>query len=101
MKPVATLSLETLRQFGWTLWDPICLEATECPRDEYDTYLLELVSLLRHGAAMDEAVEYLIHAETETIGMRRRIDTRSRAERLAEAVEGYLEGLPAGPLDIG
>jgi hypothetical protein len=99
MKPVATPSLETLPQFGWDLWDPIGLKATECPRDEYDTYLLQLMGLLRDCATTAEAIEYLIRSETGTIGMRWRADTQSRAEHLTEAVRRYLEGFPAGPLD--
>ena len=100
MQPVGTLSLETLRQLGWDFWDPICLKETECPRDEYDTYLLGLVSRLRNGASSSEAVEYLIEAETRTIGMGPGANTRSRAEHLVEAVKGYLTGFPAGPLDL-
>lgn len=100
MKSVGTLSRDTLRQFGWDLWDPIGLKEIACPRDEYDAYLLKVVSLLRHGATTVEVVEYLIDAETRTIGMRPRADTRDRAERLVEAVQSYVKSVPVGPIRV-
>ncbi len=101
MKKLARrISLNSLRQFGWDLWDPIGLKDTDCPRDEYDTYLQSLVSLLRDGATMLEAVEYLIDMETRYIGMPPRANTRTRAERLVLAVEIYMNDIPAGPPDM-
>lgn len=91
------VSLSELRRLGWDFWDPIGLKETECPRDEYDGYLLGLVGLLRRPVTPAEAVEYLVEAETRTMGLDPRPDTRRRAEHLVEAVQTYLNELPPGP----
>jgi len=98
-KSARSISLNSLRQFGWDLWDPIGLKDTDCPRDEYDTYLLNLVSLLRDGTTTVEAIEYLIDMETRYIGMPPRADNGARAERLVWAVQTYMKDFPVGRPD--
>jgi hypothetical protein len=93
MKSVRTLSLKKLRQLGWDLWDTTGLKETDCPRDEYDTYLLRLVSLYRLRVSEAEAIEYITKSETVTIGVTARADARSRADSLVQAVWLYLKDL--------
>ena len=69
MQPVGTLLLETLRDLGRNLWDPIGLRETHYPRNEYDVYLLALAGLLRRGATTAEAVDYLVGVTTEALGL--------------------------------
>lgn len=96
MSKALPISLDRLRELGWSLWDPIGLEDSGCPRDEYDTYLWGLVSRLLHGASEDEAADYLVAMEARTIGLTPRADTQGRAEALVAAVGAYLRSFSGG-----
>jgi len=100
MDKIGAVSLERLRQYGWELWDPIGLADTGCPRDEYDTYLLQLVGRLRDGDSDAEATAYLVRMEIEWMGLPPRATTQARAQALVAAVRGYLAGFAAGPLKV-
>ena len=40
MADIPFIALSRLREIGWSAWDPIGLADSDCPRDEYDAYLL-------------------------------------------------------------
>jgi len=61
--------LEKLKALLWEEWDPIGLNDTDCPRDEYDSYALRLYSMLKSNASRDEVLNYLVWVRTEYIGI--------------------------------
>ena len=93
------VQLSELRRIGWRGWDPIGLSdgsefgPANCA-DEYDSYLLEVVSMLCRGASRDEAAMYLDSIAREHIGMPVEVNaSRSTVDALAN----YLAQLPEKP----
>ena len=94
------IKLSEVRRIGWQYWDPIGLSdgsefgPANCA-DEYDSYLLTVVSMLCRGATRDQAVDYLNFIASEHIGMPvESASSRSTVNALAE----YLAQLPKKPL---
>ena len=90
------IQLSEVRRIGWRDWDPIGLSdgselgPADCA-DEYDSYLLNVVSMLCPGATRDEAADYLNHIVREHIGMPAdSACSRSTVDEIAE----YLARLP-------
>jgi hypothetical protein len=93
------IQLSEIRRIGWRHWDPIGLSdgsefgPADC-EDEYDSYLLEVVSMLCRGASRDAATNYLDSIAREHIEMP--VDpgvSRSTVDALAT----YLAQLPEKP----
>lgn len=86
------IRLSRLRDIGWSLWDPIGLKHLEGDwqesdaADEYDGYLLKVAGMLRNNEPHESAVEYLVWAETENMGLSGGEDTRPRAEAVVKAI---------------
>lgn len=95
MRQITIADLDELRGFGWNLWDPLGLDGI-APRDEYDTYLLRVVSLLRNGGGNKQAESYLEEIETRQMGLEESAGSARGA--LVSAIRGYLDRFPAGPL---
>jgi hypothetical protein len=74
--------LEQLKALLWEEWDPICLNDTDCPRDEYDSYALKLYSMLKSNASRDEVLNYLVRVRTEYIGISNKGDPAIEADRI-------------------
>ena len=72
MRNEPKIELSALRQIGWDHWDPIGIRQfdadwpTEAP-DEYDSYLLRVVSMLRGGQSEAEASAYLKIADSTQV----------------------------------
>lgn len=94
-----TVKLSKLRDIGWMLWDPIGLlgpggfypgkwsdEANLGFADEYDTYLVSAASQLRRGESREQVVSYLVHIESEHMGLGEGPTTRERAKAVVAAV---------------
>ncbi len=97
--PIAELT--RLREIGWRDWDPIGLRDTGCPQDEYDTYLLQVVSRLRRDEPVTEVVEYLEYVGSAVMGLGRPSPvSRKAAEKAVLNIKTYLDTLPNGPLQI-
>lgn len=97
--PVAELA--QLREIGWREWDPIGLIDSDCPRDEYDAYLLQFVSRLRRGEPVSTVVDYLERVGSVTMGLGSPNDaTRRASHSTVLSIKAYLETLPDGPLQI-
>ena len=64
-----TDELEKLKALLWQRWDPIGVNETDCPNDEYDSYALRIFSMLKAGASEGEIADYLSWAQTENMGM--------------------------------
>lgn len=101
------IKLSRLRQIGWDEWDPIGIRCfddqswRDVAADEYDTYLLHVVSLLRAGASKVHAVEYLDMIASEHMGLGIRTEEGHQASlRTVEAIQSYISGLPEGPLRV-
>jgi hypothetical protein len=61
--------IDELREL-WCDWDPIgCLSSPNWPRDEYDSYLPQCLSLLQRGASVREIAEYLEWAAYQHMGL--------------------------------
>jgi hypothetical protein len=75
--------LQTIRDIGWRLWDPIGLNGPNGPppeaADEYDRYLLEAVAMLRGGKPLQEVIATLVDIESEHMGLGESPDIDERA----------------------
>ncbi|HEY9219430.1 MAG TPA: hypothetical protein VIO94_15390 [Phenylobacterium sp.] len=89
------VDMDELRSFGWRLWDPIGVDG-HAPRDEYDSYLLGVVGILRNGGSDADAGAYLARVETEWLG-NASVSPSARIA-LVTALRRYLERFPAGRL---
>jgi hypothetical protein len=99
MSEKAILRMSRLREIGWSAWDPIGLGGA--PADEYDSYLLRLVGLVRQGATDTKCVDCLVKAEIEQIvGVDGSPDTHDRAVKTVALVREYLATIPEGQLSI-
>lgn len=99
MSTYPKMQLSRLREIGWKHWDPIGLANAdgtwdEACADEYDGYLLHIVSLLRGGQPAEQAVAYLDWASSEKMGLGR-LDSRLHlaSVKTVEAVLSYLKTL--------
>lgn len=98
--PVVQLS--RLREIGWSLWDPVGLghgDGGLCA-DEYDSYLLQVVSRLRRGETHDAVAAYLEEMEISHLGLSRAFNTDMRAAATVAAISDYLMTFPPGPLRV-
>jgi hypothetical protein len=97
------IQLSRLREIGWKLWDPIGLaDERGVPddgcADEYDRYLLHVVSLLCRGGSKHEAASYLTAIASEHIGLS--VVDANAAAVTSQAIADYLNTLPDGPKTI-
>jgi len=78
-----SMDLATIRNAGWTFWDPIGLKHGDEPPeeavDEYDSYLVQVIHMLRHGEPVDMAIDFLMEIESEHMALGPQPDARDRA----------------------
>ena len=98
------IQLSILRQIGWDEWDPIGIRGFEDDdwrtdaADEYDSYILHVVSLLRNGKSETEAINYLDLVASEHMGLGPRSqEQRQASAHTVRAIAAYLRTLPDGP----
>ena len=104
MSDLPEVKLSRLREIGWSFWDPIGLREISDSEwqdgggcaDEYDGYLLQVVSRLMRGECPAEVSAYLEDTEVGHIGLTRKPSTSSRAKATVEAISNYLSSLPQG-----
>lgn len=97
------IQLSRLREIGWKLWDPIGLadEHGSCGEgcaDEYDSYLLHVVSMLCRNCSKNEATTYLVEIASDHMGLSA-VDPDAAAAT-AHAIADYLTSLPDGPKTV-
>ena len=97
------IQLSRLREIGWQLWDPIGLAHNgSSPNagcaDEYDRYLLHVVSMISRGGSKDEATAYLNGIASEHMGMS--VVDAEAAAATAHVIADYLISLPDGPKTV-
>jgi hypothetical protein len=61
--------LEEIKRLLWEEWDPIGVNETDCPDDEYDGYAFQVFSKLKGGTTLQDVEAYLEWAETENMGL--------------------------------
>lgn len=83
--------LARLRDVGWKHWDPIQLRDAGGPEDEYDEYLLQVVSRLERSSSEAACIAYLMHVESEDM-MIARDDAERRAAKTVAMIHGLLNG---------
>jgi len=96
MNRIPTPLRSRLRRIGWDEWDPIGIlrlndhDWRHEAADEYDTYLLHGVNLLRSGAPVTEAVEYLDKIASEYMALGPITATGHIASlKTVEAIDAY------------
>jgi hypothetical protein len=60
---------ERLRRLFWDEWDPLCVNGTPCPDDEYNSYADEVCNRLEAGATVGEIAKYLRWVEADQMGL--------------------------------
>ncbi len=73
--------LEKLKNLLWEEWDPIGVNETDCPSDEYDSYALKIYSMLKSNATRDDVLSYLVWLRTEYIGISKMGDPATVADQ--------------------
>lgn len=85
--PGMSEDLNILRDIGWRLWDPIGLSGPDGPppeaMDEYDSYLLEAVGMLRNGRSLQDVIAMLADIESEHMALGMSPDSEERATQTA------------------
>jgi hypothetical protein len=97
------IQLSRLREIGWKIWDPIGLAHSgsapdEGCADEYDSYLLHVVSMISRGGSKDEATLYLTDIASEHMGLS--VVDADAAAATTHAIADYLASLPDGPKTV-
>lgn len=73
------------------LWDPIGVSGVPEARDEYDSYVPHVFSLLIHGADAQAITDFLQNTETVTMGLSDTARARERAHEVTSILENYRE----------
>lgn len=92
MSTATPLKMSVLREIAWREWDPIGLkDEAEWAPDEYDAYMLRVASMLRRGASLNDAVDYLVRMAREHMGLSRA--SVEKARNTATAIQAYVSAL--------
>jgi hypothetical protein len=70
-------------------WDPLGISDTNCPEDEYETYVPVIYRLAMEIDCIEELVEYLSRIACETIGVETNLHNDKKAARLIMAIKRY------------
>ena len=68
----------------WNEWDPLGVNHVEEARDEYCSYVTEIVQLIIQGAERETIANYLFKTETDTMGLFGDIE---RCKKVSEKVK--------------
>jgi hypothetical protein len=94
---IGDASIATLRDIAWSIWNPIPylrdIGWDQDGSDEYDSYLLEAVSMIRSGKNAEQVVHYLMHSETVTMLQDYEIYNDDRAKATVAAIIAHLDEL--------
>lgn len=86
-----SMDLTLIRNAGWTLWDPIGLKhGDELPEeavDEYDSYLVQVIDMLRSGEPVERAIDFLMEIESEHMALGPQPDVRDHATETVKALQ--------------
>lgn len=92
------IKLSVLREIGWKEWDPIGLSALKevlgaDVDDEYDSYLLAVAGGFRSGASLDDAIQYLVIAARQRMGLSAHPLQIEKASATARMIQRYMAEL--------
>jgi hypothetical protein len=82
---------EKVCKFLWEEWDPIGVNTTECPNDEYDSYAAGLIRLVHNGGDAAAVAKRLEQIETEDMELGMAQDNEQHmqvAEKLIRLMRG-------------
>jgi len=72
------------------MWDPIGIRGRPEVRDEYQSYIAEVIALLHAGAETEAVADFLVEIETVRMGLG---ENRERAARVANALRLWRQRL--------
>src|SRR5438270_10407833 len=97
------IKLSILRQIGWDEWDPIGIRQFDTDdwrtnaADEYDRYILHVVSMLHGGQSEADASAYLDWVASEHMGLGpQNSEAHKASAKTVGAIVAYLRTLPDG-----
>jgi hypothetical protein len=70
-------------------WDPLGVSDTNCPKDEYETYVPVVYGLAMEIDCIEELVEHLSRIACETIGVETNLHNDKKAARLIMAIKDF------------
>ena len=73
------------------LWDPIGVSAVPEARNEYDSYLSTVFSLLTSGAGTEQMADYLESVATERMGFSMAPGSREHTRKVAAILQSWRE----------
>ena len=73
------------------LWDPIGVSGVPQARDEYDSYVPHVYSMLQQGLADTEIADYLISIQRDQMGLTASDQSQERALEIADILIDYKE----------
>jgi hypothetical protein len=71
------------------LWDPIGVSHIPEARDEYDSYVPQVFSLLTHKAPAEEIFQFLMKTAMETMGLSSSTQDREKTNDVVEVLIKY------------
>ena len=71
------------------VWDPIGVAGTPEARDEYDSYMPHVFSMLIQDAPSAEIAQFLVTTETEAMGLSGSESVRERAGEVVQILETW------------
>ncbi|MFT4717373.1 MAG: hypothetical protein ACI861_000603 [Paracoccaceae bacterium] len=95
--------VHSLREIGWSLWDPIGLNTTpdgwqgQHFEADYDTYLVTAAGMLRNGVPSAEVVDYLFWIESKHMGK----DDPALADQIREKLQIVVQAILDHPEILG
>jgi hypothetical protein len=72
---------EKIREILMDSWDPIGVAKVINAQDEYDSYIPQILEILRKGCTAEEMVAHIRRIEIDTMGLRH---NEQRARKTAE-----------------
>ena len=82
------------------IWDPIGVAGTPEARDEYDSYVPHVFSMLIHDAPSAEIAQFLLTTESEAMGLSYSKRAPNRATEVVEILERWRDSIRERPPTI-
>jgi hypothetical protein len=79
------------------VWDPISVAGTPEARDEYDSYVPHVFSMLIHDARSAEIAQFLVTTETEAMGLSGSQRVRERANKVVQLLQRWRDYIRERP----
>ena len=73
------------------LWDPIRLKGISQARDEYQSYVPQVCSLLINRAPKEDIIDYLVETSVVTMGLGNASNAEKHAQEITEILTDHRE----------